>query len=177
MATCLFLLVAVVLAFAGGAGPWITIATVVIATVAGTRLPDLDIPLGFRHRSALLHGVLPPLLALLDRRTWPVAAGLGFGIGLHLAADMFPREMRGYATIKLPLLGSIGVLPSYLWIAANAAATLIGGAMVLGQIADRQAAAATMAAVGVVGFLYLLRADGGWYALAVFAMLGWLMLG
>lgn len=176
MAASLFLLVAVVLAFAGGTGPWFLIATVVAAAAAGTRLPDLDSALGLGHRSALLHGVLPLGVALLDRRTWPVAAGLGFGIGLHLAADLFPRGMHGYATIKLPLWGSIGAGASYLWIAGNAAGNLAGGALVLGRVADRQVAGGALAAVGVLGVAYLLRADGGWYALAMFAALGWLAL-
>lgn len=176
MAASLFLLIAVVLAFAGGGGAWVLIATVVAAAAAGTTLPDLDMGLGLRHRSALLHGVLPLGVALLDRRTWPVAAGLGFGIGLHLAADLFPRGMHGFATIKLPLWGSIGATGSYLWIAANAVGSLAGGALVLGRVADRQVAGATLAAVGVLGVAYLMRADGGWYALAMFAVLGWLAL-
>ena len=174
MAASLFLLVAVVLAFTGGAGAWTIIATVVAAAAAGTTLPDLDGPLGLRHRSALLHGVLPMALALLDRRTWPVAVGLGFGIGCHLSADLFPRSMRGYATIKLPLWGAIGPWPSYLWSAANAAGNLAGAALVLGRVADRQVAAGTLGALGVLGAAYLLTADGGWCALALFAALGWL---
>ena len=99
MAASLFLLLAVILAFTGGAGPWVLGATVVLAAAAGTRLPDLDTPLRLGHRSALIHSVLPALVAMLDVRTWPVAAGLGLGIGLHLAADLFPGSMRGYATI------------------------------------------------------------------------------
>ncbi len=176
MAASLFLLAAVVLAFTGGGASWVLIGTVVLGAAAGTRLPDLDTALGLGHRSALLHGVLPMVVALLDRRTWPVAAGLGFGIGLHLAADLFPRGMHGYATIKLPLLGSIGAGASYLWIAANAAGNLAGAALVLGRITDRQAASGTLAAVGVLGVAYLLTTDGGWWALALFAGLGWLAL-
>lgn len=173
MAASLFLLVAVVLAFTGGGGAGVLIATVVFAAAAGTRLPDLDTPLRLRHRSALLHGLLPLLVALLDRRTWPVAAGLGFGIGLHLAADLFPGRMRGFATIKLPLWGSIGAGPSYLWIAANAASNLAGGWIVLDRIADRQVAGGALASVGVLGAAYLLRTDGGWCALLLFGALAW----
>jgi hypothetical protein len=176
MAASLFLLLAVVMAFTGGEGPWILAATVVVAMEAGTRLPDLDAPLGLRHRSAVLHGMLPLLVALLDRRTWPVAAGLGFGIGVHLAADLFPSRMRGFATIKLPLWGAIGATPSYLWIAANAASNLLGGIVVLGRIADRQVVAMVMAVAAVLGAAYLLRTEGGWRALAMFAVLGWMAL-
>lgn len=175
MAASLFLLLAVILAFTGGAGPWVLGATVLLAAAAGTRLPDLDTPLRLGHRSALIHSVLPALVAMLDVRTWPIAAGLGLGIGLHLAADLFPGSMRGYATIKLPLGGSIGVWPSYLWIAAHAAGNLIGGTLLLERIADRPVAVGALAASGVVGLAYLVRAQGGLCALALLGTIGWLL--
>ncbi|WP_156351496.1 hypothetical protein [Sphingomonas sp. Leaf25] len=177
MAPSLFLLLSVILAFTGGHAPWVVVATVVTAAASGTRLPDLDTPLNLNHRSALLHGVIPMLVALLDPRTWGVAAGLGFGIGLHLAADLFPGKMRGYATIKLPLLGSIGAGLSYLWIAANAAGNLIGGVLILPWIADDEALRGILAGVGLVGMFYLLTAKGGWAALALFGAIGWWWLG
>lgn len=176
MAASLFLLLAVVLAFTGGVGPWVVMGTVVVATAAGTSLPDLDTPLKLRHRSAMLHSILPMLVAFQDRRTWPVAAGLGFGIGLHMAADLFPSKMRGFATIKLPLWGSIGPGLSYVWIAANAAANLVGAMMILSRIADRQMMMGVLVGVGVLGIAYLMRTDGGWCALAMFAVIGWLAL-
>ncbi|MET4666890.1 hypothetical protein [Sphingomonas sp. PvP056] len=174
MAALMFLLIAVLLAFEGGGGPWVLIATVVSATAAGITLPDLDSRLRLGHRSALLHGVLPPFVALLDQRTWAIAAGLGFGIGFHLVADLFPGQMRGFATIKLPLWGSIGAGLSYLWIIANAAGTLLGGVVVLTSLADGSVLAIALAAVGVMGVAYLLRAEGGLCALMMFALLGWL---
>jgi hypothetical protein len=174
MASSLLLLVSVVMAFAGGDGPWIIVVTVAIATIAGTRLPDLDTRLRLRHRSALLHGVLPPVLALADGRTRGVAAGLALGIGLHLSADLFPGRMRGFATIKLPGWGSLGAKTSYLWIGANAAANLLGGAILVDQIVDRRTMAAMVGAIGVIGVTYLVRADGGLWALTLFAMIGWL---
>jgi len=176
MTAMLFLLIGVILAFTAGGGAWALIATVTAAAVAGTTLPDLDAALGLRHRSALLHSVLPLAVAMLDRRTWPVAAGLGLGIGLHLAADLFPNGMRGFATIKMPLIGSLGAGTSYLWIAAHAGGNLAAGAWLLGRIATRQTAAAVLAAVGVLGVVYLLKTDGGWWALMMFAGLGWLAL-
>ena len=177
MAASLFLLLAVILAFAGGGGPWMLIATVAAATAAGTRLPDLDTPLQLPHRSALVHSALPFYIATLDLRTWPVAAGLGFGVGFHLAADLFPGTMRGFATIKIPLIGSIGALPSYLWIAANAAANMVGAFVILEWIAADRVAACALAATGVLGASYLLRTKGGLYALAVMIALVWLILG
>ncbi|WP_375428470.1 hypothetical protein [uncultured Sphingomonas sp.] len=176
MSALLGLLVAIGLAFVSGGAPWLVAASVVAAAWAGTTLPDLDLSLGLGHRSALLHSVLPIAAAAADRRTWPVAAGLGLGIGLHMAADLFPNGMRGYATIKVPLFGSIGAGSSYLWIAVNAGAALTAGAWLLGRIVAPGLAGATLVAVGVVGVGYLLRTDGGWWALALFAGLGWLAL-
>ncbi len=174
MAALMFLLIAVLLAFETGGGPWFLIATVISATAAGIRLPDLDTRLRLGHRSALLHGVLPPFVALLDQRTWAIAAGLGLGIGFHLVADLFPGQMRGFATIKLPIWGSIGAVASYLWIIANAAATLVGGLLVLASVADGSVLAIALAAVSLQGVAYLLRAEGGLWALTMFAILGWL---
>ncbi len=152
------------------------IATVAAATAAGTRLPDLDTPLQLPHRSALVHSVLPFYVATLDLRTWPVAAGLGFGVGFHLAADLFPGTMRGFATIKIPLIGSIGAFPSYIWIAVNAAANMVGAFVILQWIAADRVAACALAATGVLGASYLLRAQGGLYALGVIAGIGWLII-
>lgn len=178
MTAILFLLAAVALVIYGAGWPVLLGAAVVLAAVAGSIFPDLDqvLPLG-GHRSALTHGVLPVLaIAAAERRLWPVAAGLGLGIGLHMAADLFPNGMRGYATIKVPLIGSIGARASYLWIAVNAGLALAGGAWLLAQVAAPRIAAATLVAVGVFGVLYLLRTDGGWWALLLFAGLGWLAL-
>ncbi len=174
--SALFPLLAAVLLLLLGEGAWPVVAAVVAAAWSGTTLPDLDLTLGLGHRSALLHSVLPVALAASDRRSWPLAAGLGLGIGLHLSADLFPRGMQGYATVKLPLFGSIGAGASYLWIAANAALALAGGAWLLGQVAPPRLAAWTLATVGAMGVAYLLRTDGGWWALALFAGLGWVAL-
>ncbi len=176
MAAALFLLCAVVLAFVGGTSAWALIVTVVLAAAAGTTLPDLDTPLRLRHRSALLHSVLPLCIALLEPRTWPVAAGLGFGVGFHLIADLFPRTMRGFATIKLPLFGSIGVVPSYIWIVANGTANALAAVAVLDQIATQQVGRGALAAVSVLGIAYLLRTEGGWQALAGISVIGLLIL-
>lgn len=176
MAAALFLLGAVVLAFVGGTADWVLIAIVALATAAGTTLPDLDTPLRLGHRSALLHSILPSCIALLDRRTWSVAAGLGLGIGFHLAADLFPRTMRGFATIKLPGWGSIGTVPSYGWIIVNMVGNMVAAVVVLDGIASRQVAGGALAGAAVFGTIYLLRTDGGWKALLGFTLIGWLVL-
>ena len=46
----------------------------------------------------------------------------------------------------------------------------------MGQLAPPRVAAATLAAVGVLGVAYLARTDGGWWALAMFGALGWLAM-
>lgn len=176
MTALLALIAAGALGWFGTGWPWLLAGAVIAAAWAGTTLPDLDLTLGLGHRSALLHSILPVAVAAADRRTWPVAAGLGLGLGLHMAADLFPNGMRGYATIKLPLSGSIGAGWSYLWIAVNAGLAMAGGAWLLGQIVLPRVAVATLVAVGLVGVAYLLRTDGGWWALALFAGLGWLAL-
>jgi len=45
---------------------------------------------------------------------------------------------------------------------------------VLTSLADGSVLAIALAAVGVMGVTYLLRAEGGLWALMMFALLGWL---
>jgi hypothetical protein len=99
--------------------------------------------------------------------------GVALGIGLHLSADCFPNAMRGYATVKLPGAGSIGAGWSYLWLGANAAASLAVGAWWLRRATSLPATLAVLAAVAVVGVGYLWVTDGGWPALLVFGAGGW----
>lgn len=153
--------------------PWAAPVVVLTAAWAGTTLPDLDMPLGLGHRSGLTHSVLP-LAACARRRWWALAAGLALGLGLHLSADLFPNAMRGFATVKLPGAGSIGPDWSYLWIAVNAAVAFTIGAWLAFAIASRAIAAALLVGVALLGVAYLFRTDGGWWALALFAGLGWL---
>lgn len=74
---------------------WAAPVAVVLAAWAMTRLPDIDLALGIGHRSGLTHSVLPAVLATLRRRWWALAAGLALGLGLHLAADLFPNSVAG----------------------------------------------------------------------------------
>lgn len=135
----------------------------------GLDLPDLDQHLPFLgHRSALTHSVLAA--ALLWRR-WPAfAGGLAFGIGVHLLADLFPNAMTGYATVKLPLLGSIGPLATYLWLGLNAWAALVLAAVALARLPGLFSLGAA-AVAATVALAYLFRTDGGWWALLLIAAL------
>ena len=151
---------------------WAAAVAALIAFAVGLGLPDLDqvVPLG--HRSALTHSLLLTLM-LLGRVEWrPLAGGVGFGSGVHLSADAFPNAMVGYATIKLPLSGSIGAMPSYLWLVCNALAALAIGALVLGQLFPRRIGLAVFAAIAVCAVAYLAATDGGWPPLGIGAGAG-----
>jgi len=173
----LLVCVALGLALAMPRLPVAVAGAVLVAAYAGTTLPDVDqlLPLG-GHRSALSHSVLPALLAMWRREARSVAAGLGFGIGLHLSADFFPNAMTGYALVKLPLFGSIGAGASWAWFAANAAAAFALGAWLTGRLLKAGLAALVLAGVAVIGVLYLLATDGGWPPLALFGGTAWLAL-
>lgn len=144
---------------------------------AGLTLPDIDQPLPLDHRSLLTHSVAPALAGLVRRWAWPVAAGLAFGLGLHLAADVFPNAMLGFATVKLPFAGSIGSDLSYVWLAANGiAAFALGAWLVHARLPAGPPRLAALAGTALIGLWYLVQVDGGWPALALFAMIGWFAL-
>jgi hypothetical protein len=170
----LFLLLAAALAAIAARYSWVSALAIVAATWAGTTLPDLDLQLGIGHRSGLTHSILPAALACWHRRGLTVAAGLALGIGLHLSADLFPNAMRGFATVKLPGAGSVGPEASYWWFAINAGIALIAGTALACLITTPRAAALVLLAVAAMGLVYLYRTDGGWWALMLFASLGWL---
>ena len=168
MDALLFLAVAALLTHAAERRAVLALVAVPFAALAGTTLPDIDLALGLGHRSGLTHSVLP-MLVTLARPGWrPVAAGLALGVGLHLSADVFPNAMRGYATVKLPGTGSFGAQASYLWLAANALASLVVGALLLDGLTTRSRAALVLMVVGVIGVGYLYATDGGWPALLIF---------
>ena len=170
------LLLALAVALCAVAARWAPAAAlaIVVAAWAGTTLPDLDLSLGLGHRSGLTHSILPACAACWHRRGRAVAAGLALGIGLHLSADLFPNAMRGFATVKLPGAGSIGAEASYWWLAANAALALAAGAALACLVTPPRVAAAVLIAVAALGLAYLWRTDGGWWALLLFAALGWI---
>lgn len=154
--------------------PWVQAVAVVMAGIAGTTLPDLDLLLPVGHRSALTHSLLPIALALFAAHWRPVAAGLAIGIGLHLAADSFPNAMRGYATVKLPGVGSIGATASYVWLGVQAVVASVAGAVLLAASLPLRAAMVAAAVLAMIGIAYLFATDGGWPALTIYAAFGWL---
>lgn len=154
--------------------PGVQAVAVVMAGIAGTTLPDLDLLLPVGHRSALTHSLLPIALALFAAHWRPVAAGLAIGIGLHLAADSFPNAMRGYATVKLPGVGSIGATASYVWLGVQAVVASVAGAVLLAASLPLRAAMVAAAVLAMIGIAYLFATDGGWPALTIYAAFGWL---
>ena len=159
----------------------LTLVAIPFAILAGTTLPDLDLLLGLSHRNLLTHSLLPALPLLPHPRWRPVAIGLLIGLGLHLSADTFPNAMRGLATVKVPGAGSIGAAASYVWLATNAVAGLIGGGWLLGRFLREQDMSPVSGLVMTAGLIllgggYLLRTDGGWWALAALAALAWYAL-
>jgi len=154
----------------------IAIPALLLCAYAGLTLPDIDQPLPLDHRSALTHSIGPALLALVRRWARPVAAGLALGLGLHLAADLFPNAMVGFATIKVPFAGSIGADLSYAWIGVNGIACLLLGGRLTRDVSHRTVAPLLLAAVALLGLWYLFQVDGGWPALVMFGLAGWLGL-
>jgi len=155
--------------------PVLGLAALALAALSGITFPDVDqiLPL-LRHRSVLTHSMAIVFACLaLDRRLQPVAAGLALGIGFHLAADCFPASMRGFATVKVPLAGAMGVGASYLWLAINA----VAGSYLFGMLVERLHGPQTqmVALVGalLLGLAYLSGVPGGFRALAVYAAIGW----
>ena len=79
----------------------------------------------------------------------------------------------GFATVKLPFAGSIGGW-SYLWLSANAVAgALLFGALLPGLRFDWRVRAVILVVAAVLGATYLLRVDGGWWALGSILLIGW----
>lgn len=170
IATPLLLVLLAVLADLGLTHRWALAAALVAAVWVGTTLPDLDLPLGLGHRSGLTHSVLPAAAAAIRRRWHTVAAGLALGIALHLAADVFPNAMRGFALVNLPWIGTLDAAESYGWLAVNAAVALATGILLVRAAHPPRLAA--FAAVAVIGIVYLFRTDGGWWVLAIGLSIG-----
>ena len=148
----------------------------VLFAFVGLTLPDIDQPLPLEHRSGLTHSLLPALPWLVWRWLRPVAAGVALGLGAHLAADLFPEAMVGFATIKLPGAGSIERW-SYLWIGLNLlGATWLGGRLLAGEVADwRLRLLVLVGCLGLALWYFVVR-EGAFLALILYAAVAWTML-
>lgn len=151
----------------------VRLGLLLLATFAvGLGVPDLDFLTPFGHRSALTHSVLPGLLVLAHRDGRRLLPGLMLGIGVHLSADSFPNAMTGYATIKLPFDGALSPTWSYVWLGANALGALIWGTATASRLLPRPVTITLFATIAAGSVVYLLRTDGGWPALALYAAAG-----
>ena len=171
----LWVLLAAIIARLSSAMPARALAAV-LAVAGGLTLPDTDqwLPL-LHHRSAITHSALPTLLVLATGFTGArsVAAGVALGVGFHLAADCFPAAMVGYATIKLPVAGSIGSAASYGWLAANSLACSGWGAWALARQEPPGWAIGVLVVSAWLGVVYLWHDPGGWPALLLYAAAAW----
>ena len=140
-----------------------------IAVFLGMFFPDVDqiFPYFGQHRSAITHSVLAVLiLSWLAARH--AAGGLSAGTGLHLSADLFPNAWTGYATIKVPFIGSIGLL-SFVWIIVNALAAVYIAAYFIKFCWPRQGSRVVVS-VGLLGtaYVYEITWEKSLLAMAVF---------
>ena len=172
-------LLAVLLALAAlrWGGAWLALPALLACAWAGLTFPDLDQPLPLDHRSALTHAVLPALGLAAKPWAHPAAAGLALGLAFHLAADVFPNAMTGYATVAIPFAGRLGAAGSYAWLLANAAAcALLGGRLLHAALPTIGLRLFAALGVATIGLPYLLRVDGGWPVLALLAVALWLLV-
>lgn len=178
LATVLLLVLAAIFADLSQHRPWVAAVAIVVAAIVGTTLPDIDLSIGLGHRSGLTHSILPALAAATRRRWRAVGAGLALGLALHLAADVFPNAMRGYARVVLPGVGRLVAGESYAWLAINAMLALAAGVWLTVAAHPPRLAATALAAVAAIGGAYLFRTDGGWWVLALVATagIGWYAL-
>jgi hypothetical protein len=95
----------------------------IVGIRVGISFPDIDLRVPFLlHRSLLTHGLLLPLLLFFfiqkhshHALRW-FAMGAYGALAIHLCFDLFPRSMRGFALISIPMYGRASALFSWLWI-------------------------------------------------------------
>ncbi|CAK0754300.1 LexA-binding, inner membrane-associated hydrolase [Azospirillaceae bacterium] len=143
--------------------------------LVGVVWPDVDLAIPFvPHRSALTHSVLLALVLLkfLPER---VVAGLLLGMAVTLNADLFPHAWTGFATIHVPLVGSLGLL-SPVWLLLNVFAALFGAFHLLSDHGRKRPEILPLAATLGLAVLYGLFVEHKIIPLLVFAALGWFAL-
>jgi hypothetical protein len=107
----------------------------------GLKFADIDLapPLPFRHRSAWTHGPLVTWLVVYLLTIFPM--GYWFAVGflpmnaIHLLADMFPRNWKGGAMIKLhPLQRELAPIFSFIWLGYGAYISGTHWLLITGQL-------------------------------------------
>ncbi len=102
--------------------------TLVLGASIGIKFADIDLapPLPFRHRSVWTHGPLVALLMIYLLSLFPIwfywfAVGFLPANAIHLIADMFPRNWKGGAMIKLyPIKKELAPVLSFVWLGFGA---------------------------------------------------------
>jgi len=98
-----------------------------IGASIGIKFADIDLapPLRLRHRSVWTHGPLIAWLVIYLLSLFP--SGYWFAVGflpahaIHLFADMFPRNWKGGAMIKLhPIKRELAPVLSFAWLGFGA---------------------------------------------------------
>jgi hypothetical protein len=140
--------------------------------LVGLVWPDIDLAIPFLpHRSALTHSVLAALvlLAFLPER---VVAGMLLGLAVTLTADLFPHAWVGFATIHVPLLGSLKLL-SPLWLLLNVFAALLLAFHLLSHHGHNRPERLPLAAALALAVFYGLLVEHKIVPMLVFAAIGW----
>lgn len=101
-----------------------------IGVAFGLIVADADQNLPFiKHRSALTHGPLLPLLVIAEPLTRPesqyAATGFFLGYAVHLIFDMWPKKWQGIAKIHLIASWRMPPLLSFAWLGLGAFFALV----------------------------------------------------
>ena len=107
----------------------------------GIKFADVDLApvFGLAHRSAWTHGPFAARLVLYLASTYPIMYWFAVGFlpmhAIHLFADMFPRNWKGGAMIKLnPIKRQLAPVLSFAWLGYSAYISLTQWLQITGQL-------------------------------------------
>lgn len=114
-----------------------------IGALIGLKFADIDLapPLPLRHRSAWTHGPLVAWGVIYLLSLYPSGYWYWFAVGflpahaIHLIADMFPRNWKGGALIKLhPIKKDLAPIFSFAWLGFGAYISGLQWLQITGQL-------------------------------------------
>jgi MFS family permease len=152
-------------------------AAVVAMMLVGLVWPDVDLAIPFvPHRSALTHSVIVPVALWIAGIVPPrLVAGALMGQAVSLTADLFPRAWMGFATIHVPLWGSLGLL-SPLWLVANVLAALILAHVIVTDSGRQPWPKLAYGALALLSVAYAVVIEHSLRPLLAFPVLWWVSL-